>query len=98
MSRGRAEVLERRARLIERAAVERDELARLAGAWAGPIGAVDRGVSVVRAVARSPVVRMGVAVGMAALAFVRPRAIGGWVHTGLNVARTVSSLMGALRR
>jgi hypothetical protein len=81
----------RRARLVERAAIERDELAGLLGAWQKPLGAVDLGLAFVGALKRSaPVIGMVIGVGMAALAFVRPANIGGWIEGGQAVWRMLT--------
>ncbi|MGH7742553.1 MAG: YqjK family protein [Candidatus Eiseniibacteriota bacterium] len=82
MSAAREALLARRARLIERAAHEREELARLADMLERPLIAVDRSVTFVRALKRSRWLSAAAGAGMAALAFVRPRSIIGWVAAG----------------
>jgi len=91
-------IREHRARLVERAAAERDELGRQLAEWEGPLVAVDRGVSVVRALKRAPLLRLGAAVGMAALAFARPRSIMGWVVGGQAAYRLLTRVRGMVRR
>jgi hypothetical protein len=91
MSAAHAAVRARRARLVERAAIERDELAGLLGAWQRPLGAVDLGLAFVRGLKRSaPVIGMGVGVGMAALAFIRPANISGWFQAGQTAWRVLT--------
>jgi hypothetical protein len=91
MSAGYEAVHARRARLLERAASERDELAGLLGAWQKPLGAIDLGLAFVRGIKRSaPVIGMAIGVGMAALAFVRPANIGGWFEGGQAVWRLLT--------
>lgn len=100
MSSGRETVRARRERLVERAAIERDELAGLLGAWQKPLGAVDHGLAFVRGLKRSaPVIGMGIGVGMAALAFIRPANLSGWLEGGQAVWRLLTDRnRGAARR
>jgi YqjK-like protein len=75
-----------RTQLIERAASERDELARQLGEWRRPLRNVDRGLAVYQGFKRSlPVIGFGAGVAMAALAFVRPDSVGGWIEAGRNL-------------
>ena len=91
MSAGYEAVHARRARLLERAAIERDDLAGQLGAWQRPLGAVDQGLAFIRGVKRSaPVIGMVAGVAMAALAFVRPARIGGWLESGQAVWRLLT--------
>lgn len=90
MSGGHQALLARRARLVERAAHERDELAVLFEPWERPLRAIDRTVSIFRALKGSPVLRIGVGVAMAALAFIRPRSIFGWVVGGQTIWKVIS--------
>jgi len=100
MSGGRKAVHERRARLLERAAGEREDLARQLGAWRTPLGVVDQGLAIVRAVKRSaPVIGIGMGLATAALAFVRPASISGWLDGGRAVWRMLTDRKrGAARR
>ena len=88
MKRPRDVVHERRARLIERAESEREILARELGAWSGPLRNVERGIAVYHGIKRSlPVLGFGAGVGMAALAFVRPEGVTGWIQNALDIWR-----------
>ena len=88
MKRPRQGVHERRARLIERAQSERENLARELGTWSDPLRNVDRGIAVYRGIKRSlPVLGLGAGVGMAALAFVRPEGISGWIRNATEIWR-----------
>jgi hypothetical protein len=92
MSASRESVRARRTRLQERAAVERDELAGLCSRWQRPIDAFDRGLAIARGFKRNaPVLGIGLGLGMAALAFIRPRSITGWVRNGLAVWLVLTS-------
>jgi hypothetical protein len=96
MKRPRELVHERRARLIERAESEREDLARELGTWSGPLRNVERGIAVYRGIQRSlPVLGFGAGVGMAALAFVRPEGIGGWIRNATEIWRAVQPREGA---
>jgi hypothetical protein len=80
VNRGVAAARERRARLVERAAAERDELAAIAVEWQGALELVDRGRQVVETARRvRPALSWAAGVGMAALAFVQPTSLVGWV-------------------
>jgi len=82
----REKVEARRAQLIERAASERDQLARQFGEWQQPLRNVDRGLAVYQGFKRSlPVIGFGAGVAMAALAFIRPDSVGGWLEAGRNL-------------
>jgi hypothetical protein len=84
MSANRESFRARRARLQERAAVERDQLAGLCSRWQRPLDTFDRGLAIARGFKQnSPVLGIGFGLGMAALAFIRPRRISGWVRNGL---------------
>ena len=95
MSRRREAIRERRALLLERVALERDELAGLLDPWMKALRAVDRGVALVRTLKQTGSL-LGIVVGvaMAALAFIRPPSIGGW----LEAARAGWRLIGSVRR
>ena len=92
-----AKIYEHRARLVERAAGERDDLERKLMEWQGPLVAVDRCVSVIRALKRTPLLRFGAAVGMAALAVARPRSILGWIVGGQAAYRLLTRVQGMVR-
>ena len=99
MSKGRDEVLGRRARLVEQAGRERDELSRLVHPWRKPIAVVDRGLEIARGIKRSaPVLGIGVGIGMAALAILRPRGLGEWLRRGQAVWQTLSAGRKAMAR
>ncbi|HET9327008.1 MAG TPA: YqjK family protein [Candidatus Eisenbacteria bacterium] len=72
----------RRAQLVERAAHERAELARLLGELEKPVRVVDRGLAFVRGLKRTPWLGAGIGAAMAALTMVRPRGVIGWIATG----------------
>ena len=91
MSAGRKALRARRARLLERAGVERDELAGLLSTWERPLRAVDRGLAFLQGLKRgAPVIGIGIGVGMAALAFVRPRSLTGWFRGGQAAWRALT--------
>lgn len=72
-------LLARRAQLQARAATEREELAALVQRWETPLVVADRGLSLVRAVKKSPWLAAGIGAAMTGLAVVRPRSVMGWV-------------------
>ena len=93
MIRPREAVQARRAQLIERAQSERAVLARELGRWSGPLRTVERGIAVYRGVRRSmPVIGLGAGVAMAALAFLRPDHIGGWVQKATEIWRLLNGI------
>ena len=80
MSGGPVALRARRAALVLRASAERTELASIASEWSAALELVDRGQQAVRTVRRlAPAVSWAAGVGMAALAFVQPNSILGWV-------------------
>jgi len=82
----------RRARLVERAAAERDELSDRLAPWRGPLAAVDQGLSILHALKRSaPLIGAGLGAAMAAVAFVRPANISDWVRRGQALWRALAS-------
>lgn len=92
------EVLARRARLVARAAVERDEFARLAGAWQKPLAVVDGGLAVIRMLsAGARAVGVGLGIVLAALAIVRPRNLNAWLWGGVTVWRLAQTVGRRLR-
>lgn len=82
-------LLAHRARLLERAEFERAELAGLLNEWETPLRAVDRSVSIFRALRGSPLLRVVAGAGMAALAVARPRSVMGWVLGGRAIWQLV---------
>jgi YqjK-like protein len=92
------ELLARRARLVQRAAEERDELAALLAPWEKRLGFVDRGVSVVRAVRSGmPWVGAGLTLGSVALGFANVGRITKFFGGALSVLRFLNDLRGARR-
>jgi hypothetical protein len=79
---GREALLAHRARLIARAESERLQLGEAFRVYEKPLKVVDRCLSIIEAIKRSPLLRIGTGIGMAALAFVRPNSIVGWVTGG----------------
>jgi hypothetical protein len=99
VSRGRNAVLERRARLVEQAERERDQLSRVAGPWRTPMAVVDRGLEIARGIRRSaPVIGIGVGIGMAALAILRPKGLGEWLRRGQAAWQVVAETRKARQR
>jgi hypothetical protein len=82
MSTAREALHVRRARLVERAEFERDELAHEFSRWERPLRIADRSLSFVRTLRRMPVLGVAIGAGMAALAFVRPGTILDWIPGG----------------
>ena len=85
MSKARAALHAERARLVERAAHEREDLAAAFGELERPLLAADRTLSFVQAVRRSKWIGAGFGAVTAALALVRPNSIVGWVAAGRAV-------------
>ena len=90
----RAELRARRAQLVERAAGERAELARLLGELQKPVQVVDRGLAFVRSLKRTPWIGAGLGAAAAALSMARPRGVTGWLGAG----RTVWQMFADARR
>jgi hypothetical protein len=90
MSKARAALLAERARLVERAAHEREDLVVALGEMERPLLAADRTLSFVRAVRRSKWIGAGFGAITAALALVRPNSIVGWVAAGRAVWRVLT--------
>lgn len=82
MTRKQTQLAERRHRLVTQAAAQRADWARDIAPWRPRLAVVDRGVSVLRFIARTPVLLLGVAL---ALAVWRPQRLGAWVQRGLMV-------------
>jgi hypothetical protein len=98
VSKGLEALLERRARLVQRAAVERDELAARLGRWSRPLALVDRGLTFVASLRKSaPLLGVSLGLGMAALAIARPRSIAGWLQGGIAAWKAVRSFSSLLR-
>ncbi len=79
------QIREQRARLIERAARQRDDLALHVGSLSGPIGVVDRGLKAIRYVKDHPVIAAAAAMAVIVL---QPRRSAGWVRKGLLTWQT----------
>jgi hypothetical protein len=84
-------VLERRERLVARAAAEREALARDIEPWRLPLALADRGISVLRHVKRHPEWLVGVVVLLAAL---RPSGVGKWLGRGWIAWQMMYTLRG----
>ena len=54
------ELAERRATLVARARVQRDELSGALASWRSPLGMIDQGIAAIRFVKRYPVVLAGI--------------------------------------
>ena len=93
MSGARESLHVRRARLVERAASERGEVAREFTRWERPLRITDRSLSFVRTLRRMPVLGVAVGAGMAALAFVRPGTIVDWVPGGRIIWQLLMSFL-----
>jgi len=92
VSKGLEAIRAQRARLVQRAAVERDELASLLERWCRPLAVVDRGLTFLSSLRKSaPLLGVSVGLGVAALAIARPRSIAGWLQGGLAAWRAVRS-------
>ena len=74
------EIRAERARLLARAAVERESVRVQLRAWEAPLALVDRSVTAARYVRRHPQWLMGAAI---VLAVLRPRRALAWVRNGL---------------
>ena len=84
MSGGEA-VRARRARLIERADREREDLSCHLDTWMKPLRVCESGFAVYRGFrSRRPAIGFTAAIGMAALAFVRPEGISSWVRSATD--------------
>ena len=91
MSAAREAFRARRARLVERAALERDRLAAELGGWQRSLGLVDRGLAIVNGIRKSaPGLGFCAGIAAAALAFVRPDSIGGWLRSGQHLWQVVT--------
>ena len=82
MNRRLAEIEAKRARLIERAALERNDVVQTLELWSQPLGLVDRFLAGVRFVmARPPLI----AVAVIALVLLRPRSAWKWARRVLGL-------------
>lgn len=70
---------ERRERLVEQAAMQRQALARHIEPWRVPLALADRGLTALRRVKRHPEWLVGAVLLLAAL---RPRRVGKWLGRG----------------
>jgi hypothetical protein len=97
VSGGHRAVLERRARLGDRAAAERDGLADTLREWERPLAIADRGLALVRTVRKHARV-VGVVLGVVStvLAIVRPRSISGVVRMGQSAWRVLGVVRGLM--
>lgn len=80
------EIRSERARLLARAAVERESVLVQLRAWEAPLALVDRSVAAARYVHRHPQWLVAAAVGLAIL---RPRRALAWVRNGLVAWRAL---------
>ena len=86
MNRHLAAIEAKRARLIERAAREREEVADILQLWSQPLGLVDRCLAAVNfVVARPPLV----AAALIALALLRPRRALKWARRAFGLWQSV---------
>jgi hypothetical protein len=83
----------RRAQLQERAASERAELAMLLDQCAVPLRAMDRGLSLIRAIRDSALLGFRGVAGLAAFGITPPRGIRGWLVGGRAVWRLLGPLL-----
>ena len=83
------EVLARRARLQQRAAIERAELEALVREWERPLRAVDGAWSLARRIHRSPWLRVAAGVAVGTLAILRPRRLGDWTAAARTILRLI---------
>lgn len=84
MNRRLIELAERRERLVAKAALQRDELARRAAPWKGVLAVADRGVEAVRYLRRHPGLVAG-AVGL--FVALRPARAFSWLRRGWSAWR-----------
>ena len=82
MNRRLAAIEARRARLLERAAREREDVAQTLQSWAQPLGFIDRCVEAVRFVVSRPPLVAGAAL---VLALLRPRSAFKWARRALGL-------------
>ena len=95
MSKAHESLLAKRARLVARAALERNQVAATFEAWRGPLAIVDGVVTFMRGLQRhARLIGVGATVAAAALAIARPATIGRWLNSGgvaWQIARTLLS-------
>ena len=75
----------RRARLLEHAAAQREQLSRAVLQWSRPIGLIDRGIAAIAVVKSHPALA---ACAMVALALLRPRGTIRWARRGWALWQT----------
>jgi len=98
VSKAHADLLARRARLVARAARERDEVTDFFEAWRGPITIVDGVMTFARGLRQhSQLIGIGATLAAAALAIARPASIGRWLSGGRVVWRIARTLLGDRR-
>jgi uncharacterized protein (TIGR02246 family) len=88
VSGGRAELRARRAQLVARAAVERDEIAHDLGAWSGVLAKADRVLGALSFVRRMTPV-LGIGFGLAGAMAGRPKTAGGWIQAAMGAWRAI---------
>lgn len=93
MSRS-ADLRDKHARLLVRAALEREQLSAQLDAWRAPLALLDRGVAAARQVRRHPEWLVAVAV---VIALVRPRRALAWARRGFILWRAWRWVSGAAR-
>jgi hypothetical protein len=98
VSKAHEELLVKRARLVARAARERDQVADFFEAWRGPLAVVDGVVMFMRGLRRhARLIGVGATVAGAALAIARPVSIGRWLSGGHVVWRLARALLSGRR-
>ena len=94
MSKAGENLHAKRARLVARAALERDEIAAAFEAWRGPLAIVDGVVTFMRGVRRhARLIGVGATVAAAAMAIARPSSLGRWLSSGREAWRIASTLL-----
>lgn len=78
------ELAQRRARLVERVALQRNELAQAVEPWRGPLAVVDQGLQAVRYLERHPGLLLAAA---ACVAVLSPKRAFVWMQRGWLVWR-----------
>ena len=85
MSPSRIQIREQRARLVERAARQREQLAQDIGVFSAPIALADRGMAAARFLRAHPEI---LAAAAALLVLLKPRRAFGWIRRGLALWQT----------
>lgn len=83
------ELVERRERLVARAAIQRAEFARRLDPWRAPVAVIDQGVAVYQYLKARPAIVVGV---LAFLLALRPRNGVKWLRRGWMLWQTVRYL------